>query len=98
MNGNKAFIVLAISAALGALGSTFAVAQQDEGPGGGHVKPCSLHGVNPAHHPEIFGDPAAAREHYGFVKSKNGKWVVEKNCRKHLHHAELSFPSLLKGA
>jgi len=94
MNRNKAFVVLAISGVLGILGANCAVAQQDEGPGGGHVKPCSLHGVNPAHHPEIFGDPAAAREHYGFVKSKNGKWVVEKDCRRHLHHGELLLPIL----
>jgi hypothetical protein len=95
MNGRKAFTVLALSAALGASGTTLAVAQYEHD--GGHVKPCSLHGVNPAHHPEIFGDAAAAQEHYGFVKSKDGKWRVEKDCRKHGHHAELSFPILSKG-
>jgi len=29
---------------------------------GGNVRPCSLDGVNPAHHPQIFGNPATARE------------------------------------
>ena len=93
MIGNRAFVVITI-ATLGVFGATSGSAQEEET--GGHVKPCSLHGVNPAHHSDIFSDPDVAREHYGFVKSSDGKWHVEKDCRKHGHHAELSVPSLLQ--
>lgn len=42
---------------------------------------CSLAGVNPAHHPEIFGNPAVAAS-YGFVRSADGTWHVVPNCRR----------------
>lgn len=93
MNRNKVFLVTAISLMLAAFGASSAGAIEHH-EGGGHVKPCSLHGVNPAHHAEIFGDPDVAREHYGFVQ-KDGKWHVEEGCRRHGHHAELSEPRLL---
>jgi hypothetical protein len=48
---------------------------------GGYLLPCSLDGVNPAHHPDIFGSPAAARE-YGFVQSRDGVWHVQANCQR----------------
>ena len=44
-----------------------------------YVKPCSLHGVNPVHHAEIFGDPAVAKS-YGFVRSRDGTWRVAPGC------------------
>jgi hypothetical protein len=47
---------------------------------GGFVKPCSLDGVNPAFHPDIFGNPAIARS-YGFVQSRGGTWQVAPSCR-----------------
>jgi hypothetical protein len=53
---------------------------------GGFVKPCSLDGVNPAHHPGIFGNPAFARSIYGFVQSRDGTWYVEKSCTRGLDH------------
>jgi hypothetical protein len=81
----KIFGVLAIVSALGLLvaGQTFA---QDNGRNsgkerGGWVAPCSLDGVNPVHHPEIFGNPAVARS-YGFVRSRDGGWQVAPNCRR----------------
>lgn len=52
---------------------------------GGFVMPCSLVGVNPVYHPRIFGDPVVARE-YGFVKSRDGGWQVEKNCVRGPYH------------
>jgi hypothetical protein len=52
---------------------------------GGFVIPCSLVGVNPVYHPRIFGDPTVARE-YGFVKSRDGSWQVERNCARGLYH------------
>ena len=90
---NKAFVVITI-VTLGVLGATSGSAQEEEN--GGHVKPCSLHGVNPAHHPTIFRNPDVAQEHYGFVRSGDGKWHVEKDCHKHGHRAELSVPSPLQ--
>jgi hypothetical protein len=85
MSGNmrrkKAFILLAITTALGVLGTTSA-AWSFFGEGrhrGGFVKPCSLDGVNPAYHPGIFGNPAVARS-YGFILSPDHTWRVEDNC------------------
>jgi hypothetical protein len=49
--------------------------------GGGGVVRCSLDGINPAHHPEIFGNPAVAAS-YGFVRSRDGTWHVAPNCRR----------------
>ena len=48
---------------------------------GGFVKPCSLDGVNPAYHPEIFGNPAFARAVFGFVQARDGSWHVIPNCQ-----------------
>jgi hypothetical protein len=48
---------------------------------GGFVTPCSLDGVNPVFHPEIFGNPAVAR-HYGFIQARNGTWQVAPGCRR----------------
>jgi hypothetical protein len=46
---------------------------------GGSVVPCSLGGINPAHHPEIFGNPAVAAS-YGFVRARDGTWQVGAGC------------------
>jgi hypothetical protein len=54
---------------------------------GGFVIPCSLVGVNPALHPDIFGNPAVARDIYGFVRSRDGTWHVEKNCVRGPYHS-----------
>jgi hypothetical protein len=59
--------------------------QDDRNDRGGFVIPCSLVGVNPVYHPRIFGDPAVARE-YGFVKSRDSSWQVEKNCSRGPYH------------
>jgi len=83
MSGKKALIWLATTAALGALGAASAVAKDDmdqRSERGGSVVPCSLSRVNPAVHPEIFGDPAVAARQYGFVKSRDGTWRVQDNC------------------
>jgi hypothetical protein len=86
MSGKMAFIALAVITALGVLGTASAVAGQDDmnerGERGGSVRPCSLDGVNPAHHPEIFGNPAVAAREYGFVRSRDGTWHVEPNCHR----------------
>jgi hypothetical protein len=52
----------------------------------GFVIPCSLDGVNPAYHPLIFGNPKIAREEYGFIRSRDGAWHVEKSCVRGPYH------------
>ena len=49
--------------------------------GTGSVERCSLSGINPADHPDVFGNAAVAKS-YGFVQSKNGSWHVSPNCRR----------------
>jgi hypothetical protein len=88
MNG-KAFVVLTITTALSFLGATAAVAKDDmegsdradRGEPSRSVAPCSLKGINPTAHPEIFGNPAVAAS-YGFVQSRNGTWHVRPGCRR----------------
>jgi hypothetical protein len=83
MIGKGIFVMLATATALGALGAASAVARDDidtRGERGGSVVPCSLSGVNPAVHPEIFGNPAVAAREYGFVRSRDGTWSVQDNC------------------
>jgi hypothetical protein len=84
MPGEKHFIAYAIATSLGALAPTSVAWAQAGGYDfeyeGGYVKPCSLDGVNPGYHPEIFGNPAVARE-YGFAQSPDGVWHV--NCGAH---------------
>jgi hypothetical protein len=91
MRVGKASAVLAVAAALVALEAGYAAAfeslfesERDNGRNsgrerGGFVQPCSLVGVNPAAHPEIFGSPALAKT-YGFVRSRDGIWRVQSNC------------------
>jgi hypothetical protein len=82
MKGRMAFVALAV---LGILATAPAVASRDDidtrSERGGSVVPCSLDGVNPAHHPEIFGNPAIASS-YGFVRSWDGAWRVRPNCHR----------------
>ena len=80
MNGTRAFVLLAGIAALASLSTastSWAQHVQKKGfqGGTGHLKHCSLSGVNPIYHPDVFGDPAVAKS-YGFVQSKDGRWHV----------------------
>jgi hypothetical protein len=45
----------------------------------GAVHRCNLSGVNPAAHPEVFGNPTIAAA-YGFVQT-NGSWSVAPGCK-----------------
>jgi hypothetical protein len=88
MSKEKAFVVLAVTTALGVLGTSSAAWSYcpDRGPHcGGFVIPCSLDGVNPAYHPGIFGNLAVARA-YGFIRSRDGTWHVENNCVRGPYH------------
>ena len=81
MSIRNAFAVLAIASALIVVGSASAAWSFGYNfRRGGYVIPCSLEGVNPVYHPEIFGNPAVARA-YGFVRGRNHTWSVVKNCR-----------------
>jgi hypothetical protein len=83
MIGNKAFVALAVASALGVLGAASAAASEHNSSRerGGYVLPCSLDGVNPAYHPDIFGNAAAAYA-FGFVRSRGGVWQVVPNCHR----------------
>ena len=49
--------------------------------GDGSVARCSLDGIDPAHHPEIFRNPAVAAS-YGFLRSRDGSRHVVPKCRR----------------
>jgi hypothetical protein len=83
MIGNRSFITLSLAAALGVLGVASAAATDQGGRNrsGGYVLPGSLDGVNPAYHPDIFGNATSAYA-YGFVQSPNGTWHVRADWRR----------------
>jgi len=83
MTRDKVLVVIAITTVLGILGTAPAAAsdRHDRGRERGYVVPCSLVGVNPVYHPEIFGNPAAAKA-YGFVLGPDRVWRVESNCHR----------------
>jgi hypothetical protein len=86
MNGKKAFVALSVGALgiFGVLAAAFGAGMDREPreprqPGA--VMPCSLDGINPAYHPQVFGNAASARE-LGFVQAKDGTWHVVPNCHR----------------
>jgi hypothetical protein len=84
ISGKRVFVALTVTATLGILGAASAVANEHNDRGrdrGGSVVPCSLVGVNPVHHPEIFGNAAAAQS-YGFVQGADRTWHVRADCRR----------------
>jgi hypothetical protein len=85
MSVKMTFVKFAIATALGVVGAaSVAFAQNGPNSSDGAVNPCSLAGVNPADHPGIFGNPAVAREQYGFVKGPDGTWQVMPNCQSQI--------------
>ena len=66
---------LALAAALFLATASTALAKGHSSPGGG-VRPCSLDGVNPVYHRQIFGNAATARE-FGFVQASDRTWHVD---------------------
>jgi len=83
MVGRMAFVLVGVSA-FGVSIASSAIGKEDAGnrrDRGGYVVPCSLDGVNPFHHPEIFGNAAVAAQ-YGFIRSPEGIWRVAANCRR----------------
>ncbi|HEY6259018.1 MAG TPA: hypothetical protein VIY51_24845 [Xanthobacteraceae bacterium] len=82
MIGKKALVAAAIGAVAVLVTTSTAWSGWgfDRSRKGGFVKPCSLDGVNPVYHPDIFGNPAFARAYYGFVRGRDGNWYVEPGC------------------
>jgi len=83
MSVKRALALSAAIAALGVAGTASALANQNsdrDRDRGGFVTPCSLVGVNPAHHPEVFSSAAVAAQ-YGFVQGPGGVWHVRLDCR-----------------
>jgi hypothetical protein len=81
MTGKKAFVAFAVITALGVLGAAPAALAKGRANPGGNVRPCSLDGVNPVYHPQIFGNAGTAYA-YGFVRSRDGTWQVRPDCRR----------------
>jgi hypothetical protein len=80
----KNFVVLAGVTVFGVSIATSAAGKEDVGDRRdrtGFVVPCSLDGVNPVYHPEVFSNPAVAAQ-YGFIRSRDGTWHVVPNCRR----------------
>ncbi len=78
-------VKIALAAALFLGAASAALAKGRPNPGGS-VRPCSLDGVNPVHHPQVFGN-AAARA-YGFVQSPDHTWHVDQRlCESLLHRS-----------
>ena len=80
----KAFVTLVVATSFSMLAIVSAVCASDRGERGREkgVLPCSLVGVNPIYHPEIFGNPVWARE-YGFVQGPDHVWRVVSGCRRY---------------
>ena len=77
-------LALAIAVAFTLCAADVAMANDRDDHGrerGGFVVACSLDGVNPARHPEVFANAATARS-MGFVQSPDGAWHVVPNCRR----------------
>jgi hypothetical protein len=83
MQRKSTIVALATAVALGSVAAASAGdMHRDRDRDRGFVVACSLDGVNPVYHPEIFGNPAVARS-YGFVRGRDGTWQVMPNCRPH---------------
>jgi len=85
MSGRMAFVALAVTPALGILGAASDAAGSDRDRDRDRIScvvPCSLDGVNPVYHRRIFGNPAFAKDRYGFVQGPDHSWHVIPNCRK----------------
>ena len=88
MSGKYTFIGLAIATSVGVVcAASAAIAQssqnQQSPQSRSDVTPCSLSGVNPADHSDVFGNPEVARR-YGFVKGPDGNWQVIPNCESQI--------------
>jgi hypothetical protein len=83
--GKKALIALAAAGTALSVLDTAAMAANDRDDHGqdrgGAVVRCSLDGVNPVHHPEIFGNAATALS-FGFVQAPDRSWHLAAECHR----------------
>jgi hypothetical protein len=80
----KAKIALTTALMFGAASAALAGSDRDT-EDGGFVMPGSLVGVNPAYHPDIFGNPAVAKA-YGFVRWPDHTWHVRSTWQPWTHY------------
>jgi hypothetical protein len=81
MSRKKAIVPLAVIAAPGVLGATSAAWSEMRGDLHNEQSfgtSCSLDGFNPSWH-SGFETPALAKQ-FGFVKSRDGTWQLDKSC------------------
>jgi hypothetical protein len=90
MSGKKAFVPLVVIAVLGTTTAAWSSFMGDLHNEQTHTTPCSLDGFNPSWHSD-FENPAAARQ-YGFVKSPDGSWHLDKSCAQGRALPEQSLP------
>jgi len=82
MSRKNTIVRLAVVTAVSVLGTAaLATDRDDHGQErGGAVVRCSLVGVNPAFHPEVFGNAATAQS-FGFFQAPDHTWHVRPDCR-----------------
>jgi hypothetical protein len=78
MSAKKAFAAVVVIAVLGTTHAAWSSFSGDLRNEQTFAIPCSLNGFNPSWH-SGFESPAAAKE-YGFVKSRDGTWQLDKGC------------------
>ena len=84
MIGKKALLALAVITAPAFLGISPAAGsscREDPSQCSGFVVPCSLDGVNPALHPEVFGNATTAHS-FGFFQAPDHSWHVRPDCHR----------------
>jgi hypothetical protein len=84
MSRKDSLIGLAVVSALSVLAAAAMAGNDRDDHGqdrGGGVVRCSLDGVNPAHHPEIFGNAATALA-FGFFQAPDHSWHVRPDCHR----------------
>jgi hypothetical protein len=83
MSRKHKIVGLAVIAAVSVLGAAAMANDRDDNrqERGGAVQRCSLDGVNPAVHPEVFGNAATAQS-FGFFQTPDHTWHVRADCRR----------------
>jgi hypothetical protein len=81
MSGKRAFVPLVVTAVLGIPSAAWSSSERERQAPHVAVTSCSLDGINPVWHPDVFRNPAVARA-YGFIQSKDGSWHVGPNCAR----------------
>ena len=84
MSRKNTIVGLAVVSVMSVLGAAAMAGNDRDDHGqerGGSVVPCSLDGVNPALHPEVFGNAATAQS-FGFFQAPDHSWHVRPGCHR----------------